>query len=101
MPEVVLAGSDRAAVVCAIVDGKVERYCAVATSRVTSGVCWCVGAGIVGVAVPNETIADGDSLRNRVTRVDSQVQSICTWTTVVVGVVMGIYSRRIVVNFVP
>ena len=51
--------------------------------------------------MPNEAVAGDDALSDTVAIVDSQVQSICTWTTVVVGVVMGIYSRRIVVNFVP
>ena len=46
----------------AVVDGEVERYGAVATGSVTSGVGWCVGACIVGIAVPDKAVASSNSL---------------------------------------
>ena len=85
----------------AVVDGEIEGYGAVATSGVISGVCWCVGADMIGVVVPNEAVAGGDSLNGTIAIIDSQVQGVCTWTTVIVGVIMGKYSRSMVVNFVP
>ena len=101
IPGVIIAGGCVGIVVCAVVDGEIKRYGAVATCCVASGVCWGASTRIIGVSVPNETVAGGNSLNDAVTMVDSQVQGVGTWAAVVVGVVVGMYSRRIVVNFVP
>ena len=75
---------------CAEVDGEVKCCCAVATCRVDCGICWSVSARIIGVVVPTETIAGGDSLNDAVTMVDSQVQGVAAWASVIVCIVEGI-----------
>ena len=62
VPSVVFACSGSTVVVRAVIDSEVERYCAVTSSRIDSGVGRCVGAGMGGIAVPIETVAGSDSL---------------------------------------
>ena len=79
-----IAGGCSTAVVCAVIDSEVERYCAVTSSRIDSGVGRCVGAGMVGIAVPIETVAGSDSFSDIVTMVDCQMQCVSTWASLVV-----------------
>ena len=74
----------------AMVDGEIKRYGAVATCCVASGVCWDAGTIIIGVAVPSEAVAGGNSLNDAVTMVDSQVQGVAAWASVIVCIVEGI-----------
>ena len=76
----------------AMVNGKIECCCAVATCRVAGGICRGVNARIIGGVVPNNTIAGGDCLNDAVTMLDCQVQSVSTWTSIIVCIVEGVVA---------
>ena len=76
VPRVVLASSGSATVVCAMIYGEIKRYSAVATCRVTDGVCRRVGIGIVGVVVPIETVTGNNGFDSCVTVVYCKVQGV-------------------------
>ena len=76
MPDILLAGGSIATAMSTMVDSEIERGHAVATHCVCSGICWNIGASIIGISIPKETVADSDGLNNTVLVVDGKVQRV-------------------------
>ena len=76
MPDISFAGGSRATVMSTMVDSEIERGHAVTTHRVCGDILGRVSASEIGISIPQETIADSDSLNNAVDMVDSKVQRV-------------------------